>query len=63
MTPETLQQLATTFGVPGALLIYMIMSGRKRDEPSESPVKEVVSRLDDINARLIRVETILEERK
>lgn len=62
MGPETLQQLAATFGVPGALLIYMYLN-RKRDEPAESPVRELVSQVHEINARLIRVETILEERK
>lgn len=63
MTPEAIQELATTFGVPGAVLIYMWINRGKREEPAENPVKQVVSRLDDINARLIRVETILEERK
>lgn len=62
MAPETIQQLATTFGVPGAVLLYMWLN-RRREEPAESPVKELVEKLDGINARLIRVETILEERK
>lgn len=62
MAPETIQQLATTFGVPGAVLLYMWIN-RRREEPAESPVKELVSKVEEINARLIRVETILEERK
>lgn len=62
MGPETLQDLAATFGVPGALLIYMYLN-RKKDEPGDSPVRELLTQVQEMNARLIRVETILEERK
>lgn len=56
-------QLSPVIGPTGAVLLYLVMNARKRQEPAENPVKELVSKLDDINSRLIRVEAILEERK
>lgn len=62
LTPELIAQLATTFGPVGALCLIMWMN-RPKNQDAENPGKEIVAQLAEMNARLIRVETILEERK
>lgn len=62
LTPDLVAQLATTFGPIGAVAIIAWLN-RSKGSGDENPVKELVSQVTEINARLIRVETILEERK
>lgn len=63
LTPEQIAQLATTFGPVGALCLVMYLNRPKNQDAQDNPGKEIVAQLSEMNARLIRVETILEERK
>ena len=66
MTPDEMAQLATTFGTPAALLIYMWMQSQKPKTDAGESLGDKLDAIKDsvhaIETRLTKVETILEER-
>ena len=64
LTPEVFAQLVSMFGPVGALaLILWLNRPKAADKDDSHPMVQLVQRVEEMNARLIRVETILEERK
>ena len=63
LTPEVIAQLVSTIGPVGTVFLIMYLYGKKAAQAEDSDVKDISDRLQRMEARLIRVETILEERK
>jgi len=63
LTPDVVTQLVATFGPVGAFALIMWLNRPKQDVPKQDPVADLVAEVRAMNARLVRVETILEERK
>ena len=63
LTPELLAQMITTIGPVGTVALIMWVYGKRGAASEDDGVRELVLQMQQINARLIRVETILEERK
>jgi hypothetical protein len=67
MTPEALLELAKVLGIPGAILLYMWMNRAPAPKDQGDPAKQLLSKLDAIEDRIIDVQAeikvLLDRRK
>lgn len=63
LTPEMAVQIGTTFGPIGGAAVVMAYFAMRAKRDDDDAVTRLVTQIGEMNARLIRVETILEERK
>ena len=56
MTPETLLEIGKVIGLPGAILLYMWMNRNPAPKDQGDPAKQLLERLDSIDARQERTE-------
>lgn len=56
MTLDTLTELAKVVGLPAALLVFMWMNRNPAPKDQGDPAKQIIERLDSIDARQERTE-------
>ena len=62
MPPDIFKDLGITYGIPVAFAIWVAWDAW-RSSSKVDPSKDIIESLHDLRDRMVRVETILEERK